>query len=247
MTNPFRLALFSLASTLISCTSSPSLRDTTMSTSPDIQTARWAVKWWKPRHEEKLKAKEDMGQVDLVFLGDSITHAWDNGGKKTWDQFYGKRKALNLGFSGDRTEHVLWRLEHGAVEGIDPKLLVLMIGTNNAGHREEPSKFTAIGIKAILDDLETRLPNTKILLLAIFPRGRDDKDKLRKLTMGTNEIIKTYADNERVHYLSINDLFLDKNRVLQKSVMKDLLHPNTDQYKVWAEAIEPKVKQLMGQ
>ena len=133
-----------------SCSSS-SLKNTTISTTACVQTAKWAVKWWKPRHEEKLALKENMGQVDLVFLGDSITHAWDNCGKKTWDQYYAKRHALNLGFSGDRTEHVLWRLENGAVEGINPKLLVLMIGTNNAGHREEPSKFTAIGIKAISD------------------------------------------------------------------------------------------------
>ena len=229
-----------------SCSSS-SLKNTTISTTPCVQTAKWAVKWWKPRHEEKLALKEKMGQVDLVFLGDSITHAWDNGGKKTWDQYYAKRNALNLGFSGDRTEHVLWRLENGAVANIDPKLLVLMIGTNNAGHREEPSKFTAIGIKAILDDLRTRLPNTKVLMLAIFPRGATDKDPLRKLNMATNDIIKDYADNERVHFLSINNNFLTKDRKLEKSVMKDLLHPNADQYKVWAEAIEPKVQELMGE
>ena len=218
-----------------------------LSTTPAVQTAKWAVKWWMPRHKQKLEEKKKLGKVDLVFLGDSITHAWDNKGKKIWNEYYAKRNALNIGFSGDRTEHVLWRLQNGAVEGIEPKLLVLMIGTNNAGHRKEKSELTAKGIKAILDDLKVRLPKTKVLMLAIFPRGKDDNDPLRKLNMETNKIIKTYADGKRVHWFDFNSKFLDENRVLQKTVMRDLLHPNPDQYKVWAETIEPKVKELMGE
>jgi lysophospholipase L1-like esterase len=218
-----------------------------LSITPVVQDARWAVKWWMPRHKEKIALKNKMGKVDLVFLGDSITHAWDKQGKKVWTEFYEKRNALNIGFSGDRTEHVLWRLQNGAVEAIEPKCLVLMIGTNNAGHRKEKSELTAKGIKAILDDLKVRLPKTKILMLAIFPRGKDDNDALRKLNMATNNIIKTYADDKSVFWLDFNDKFLDDKRVLQRSVMKDLLHPNGNQYKVWAEAIEPKVKELMGE
>ena len=221
--------------------------DDKISTTPVIQKAKWAQKWWMPRHKEKIETKKKMEKVDLVFLGDSITHAWDKKekGRDIWEQYYTKRNALNIGFSGDRTEHVLWRLQNGAVDDIEPKLLVIMIGTNNAGHRKEKSELTAKGIKAILDDLKVRLPKTKILMLAIFPRGKDDNDRLRKLNMGTNKIIKTYADGKHIHWLDINSKFLDGNRVLQKSVMRDLLHPNKNQYKVWAEAIEPKVKELM--
>jgi len=186
--------------------------------------------------------------VDLVLIGDSITHAWDNRRKAgaTWDKYYAKRNALNLGFSGDRTEHVIWRLQHGAVDGISPKLAVIMIGTNNAGRREK-SEHTAMGVNVILQELKKRLPKTKVLLLAIFPRGKDDNDPLRKLNMGTNKIIKGYADNKRVFFMDINAEFLDKDRVLSKSIMPDLLHPNGKGYEIWAKAIEPKVKQFMGE
>ncbi|MEH6582069.1 MAG: GDSL-type esterase/lipase family protein [Halioglobus sp.] len=203
--------------------------------------------WWISRHQQKLKEKQALGNVQLVFLGDSITHSWEKRGKAAWDRFYRDRNALNLGYSGDKTENVLWRLQNGEVEGIDPSLLVLMIGTNNAGHRMEPSQETADGIKAILDELALRLPSTKVLLLAIFPRGKDDSNPYRQLTMGTNEIIKGFADGQRVHWLNINGEFLDENRILQRSVMSDLLHPNADQYTVWATAIEPMVQQLMAE
>lgn len=212
----------------------------------EAQTDPWTKNWWMPRHEAKLALKVKMEQVDLVFLGDSITHAFDNKGKAVWQQYYQARNSLNLGFSGDRTENVLWRLENGAVDNIDPKLLVLMIGTNNTGHRQDSPKDTALGIKTILSELESRLPNTKVLLLAVFPRGATLDDPLRKINDDINNIIKTYGDDERVHYLDINRIFLDESGSLSRSVMKDLLHPNKEQYKNWAMTIEPHVKQLMA-
>jgi len=218
------------------------------SCTPEVQTARWAVKWWKKRHEEKLAHKKKLGKVDLLWIGDSITHAFDQkSGNEVWKKYYEKRNALNLGFSGDRTENVLWRLQNGAIDDIAPKLAIVMIGTNNAGHRKEKSEETAMGIKAILDELKTRLPKMKILLLAIFPRGADDNDKLRKLNQGTNKIICKYADDKTVFFLDINEKFLDKDRKLPKSIMPDRLHPNKKGYEIWAEAIEPTVKKLMGE
>ncbi|NQY37220.1 MAG: transporter substrate-binding domain-containing protein [Alteromonadaceae bacterium] len=220
-------------------------KEAPLSILPDVQREVWAIKWWMPRHQEKLALKEKMGQVDLVFLGDSITHAWDNKGKDVWNEYYSNRNALNIGFSADRTEHVLWRLNNGAVDGIDPKLLVLMIGTNNTGHRQDKPENTALGIKEILDTIEHKLPNTKVLLLAVFPRGSSLNDPLRKINDDINNIIKNFHDGKQIHYLNINHLFLDDNGILSKSVMKDLLHPNKDQYTVWAKAIEPKIKELM--
>ena len=214
---------------------------------PAVQTAAWAKPWWLPRHEQKLAEKAKMGQVDLLMIGDSITHGWETKGKKVWEQFYGSRHALNLGFSGDRTEHVLWRLEHGEVDGISPKLVVLMIGTNNTGHRQDPPKETAAGIKAIIDQLRARLPKTKILLLAIFPRGRDANNRLRKINEAINNIIQGFADNKTVFYLNINDKFLEPDGTLPKSIMPDLLHPNADGYRIWAEAMEPTIRKLMGE
>lgn len=203
--------------------------------------------WWLPRHKAKLAEKRAMDRVDLVFLGDSITHAWDEIGLPVWQQFYQPRNALNLGFNGDRTEHVLWRLEHGALDNIDPKLLVLLIGTNNTGHRQDEPEETALGIQAILSLLANKLPNTKVLLLAIFPRSAKPTQRLRVMNEQVNRLIQGYADNERVFYLDINPHFLDDKGNLSSVVMSDYLHPNADQYAIWAEVIEPSVSQLMGE
>lgn len=214
---------------------------------PEVQTAKWAVKWWMPRHEQKLADLKKQEKVDLLMIGDSITHGWEGRGKKVWDEFYADRNAFNIGFSGDRTEQVIWRLQHGAVEDISPKLAIVMIGTNNAGHRQDEVRHTAAGIQAILKELKKRLPKTKVLLLAIFPRGKDGNDKLRKLNDSTNKIVSAYADDQHVFYLDINDTFLTDEGVLTKEVMPDLLHPHEKGYRMWAKAMEPTVKKLLGE
>ena len=214
---------------------------------PDVQTAQWAVKWWMPRHEAKLAQRKSMKQLDLLMVGDSITHGWENKGKPVWDQFYASRNALNIGFSGDRTEHVIWRFQNGAIDDINPKLAVLMIGTNNTGHRKENPEHTAIGIRRVIDELHLRLPNTKLLLLGVFPRGADKEDELRKINDQINEIISGYADEKKVWYLDISDQFLEDSNVLPKSLMPDLLHPNEKGYEVWANAMEPMIKKLLGE
>ncbi len=215
---------------------------------PEVQTADWAKSWWMQRHDQKLAELKAQHKVDLLLIGDSITHGWENGNaRKVWDKYYANRNALNLGFSGDRTEQVLWRFEHGEIAGISPKLAIVMIGTNNAGHRQEQPAHTAAGIKAIVGQLRDRLPKTKILLLGIFPRGKDDTDALRRLNLATNRIIADYADDKNVFYLDISKAFLEDDGVLPKSIMPDLLHPNDKGYHLWAEAMEPKVKELMGE
>ena len=215
---------------------------------PEVQTAQWAQSWWMARHKEKVEAvKQRQGEVDLLWIGDSITHGWENTGKAVWDEYYGKRKAFNIGFSGDRTEQVIWRLQHGEVEGISPKLAVMMIGTNNTGHRQDPAEETAAGVKAILDELKARLPKTKVLLLAIFPRGATPDDPLRKLNAEINEKLAKMDDGERVFYLDINSTFLERDGTLPRTVMPDLLHPNAEGYSMWARAIEPHVRRLMGE
>jgi lysophospholipase L1-like esterase len=197
------------------------------------------------------------GPVDLVFIGDSITQGWENAGKSVWSEFYAKRNAVNLGIGGDRTQHVLWRLDHGNIDGINPKLAVLMIGTNNSG--TNTSEEIAAGVKAIVDKLRAKLPNTKVLVLGIFPRadnfdaakkkvekGAKD-DAKRKINERANEIIKNLADNKTVYYLDIGPKFLESDGTLSRDVMPDLLHLNEKSYRTWAEAIEPKVKELMGE
>lgn len=202
--------------------------------------------WWLPRHEEKLAEKDAMERVDLVFLGDSITQAWEKEGADVWQTFYQPRHALNLGFNGDKTENVLWRLAHGEVDNIQPKLLVLLIGTNNAGHRMDKAEDTALGVKQILSVLAEKLPQTKILLLAIFPRSAKPTQKLRMLNEQVNQIIRTYADDEKVFFRDINQVFLDEKGRLTSNIMSDFLHPNASQYQIFAEAIEPYIVELMA-
>ncbi|MBB3210088.1 beta-glucosidase [Rhodopirellula rubra] len=213
---------------------------------PEVQTAEWAVQWWGSRHEQKLKELAEMQKVDLLMVGDSITHGWESAGKKVWDQYYAHRNAFNIGFSGDRTEQVLWRFENGEIEGISPKAAVVMIGTNNTGHRQDDPDETAAGVKAILDKLNAKSPDTKILLLAIFPRGESPDDKLRKINDAINERIREFADGNNIVYLDISDKFLAEDGTLPKEIMPDRLHPNPRGYAIWAEAIEPTLAKLMG-
>jgi len=214
---------------------------------PEVQTAEWAVKWWMPRHKQKLADMKKRDKVDLLMIGDSITHGWEGRGKKVWKEYYADRNAFNIGFSGDRTENVLWRLKHGAIDGISPELAVVMIGTNNTGHRQDPAEETAAGIRAIIDELKKQLPETKILLLAIFPRGASPDDPLRKLNTEINDIVAGFDDHKRVYFLNINDEFLQEDGTLPESVMPDLLHPHEAGYRTWAEAMEPAVARLPGE
>lgn len=211
---------------------------------PATLQEEWAVEWWMPRHEDKLN-EEDREKAKLLFIGDSITHGWETDGKKVWNEYYADIGGYNIGFSGDRTENVLWRFQHGELEGINPKLAILMIGTNNTGHRQDPAACTAKGIEMILKELTERLPETKILLLAIFPREASPDGELRQLNSEINERIEKFADQERIHFLNINDTFLDENGVLSEEIMPDLLHPNEYGYRLWAEAMQPKLESLL--
>jgi len=204
--------------------------------------------WWKTRFEQKT-ALAKQGGWELVFLGDSITHGWEGAGKKVWEENFGTYKALNLGYGGDRTEHVLWRLENGELEGYQPKLLVLMIGTNNTGHRDavqEKPEDTAAGIRLILDVIARKSPTTKVLLLGIFPRGATPTDHLRVRNDRVNAIIKGYADGQRVIYMDLSPQMLEPDGTLTREMMPDLLHPKEKGYGIWAQAILPTIKETLG-
>lgn len=200
----------------------------------------------KERHE-RFNTISKEGKAKLVFVGDSITEGWEGGGREVWDKFYGKRNAANFGVSGDRTEHVLWRLDHGNFDGLSPDLVVIMIGTNNTGHRQDKAEDTAEGIKLIIERIQAKCPKAKILLLAVFPRGEQPTDPLRKLNEGINAIIKDYADNKRVFYKDIASAFLGEGGKLTKDIMPDFLHLTPEGYKRWADAIESDVAKLLGE
>ncbi|MBA5869047.1 MAG: acetylglucosamine-6-sulfatase [Nitrospira sp. CR2.1] len=200
--------------------------------------------WWTERHDRTV-SRLHQGQVDLLFIGDSITQGWEEDGRPVWDRYYAHRRAVNLGFNSDQTENVLWRLQHGELDGITPKLAIVMIGTNNATIREDPPEHTAVGIQAILTTLRMSLPETKILLLAIFPRSASADDPLRRVNDAVNERLSTFADQRRVFFLNLNRRFLDGGGRLSPEIMPDLLHPSALGYRLWAEGMEALVKQLL--
>lgn len=200
--------------------------------------------WWQKR-QEGFNARIKQGNADLLFIGDSITHGWEGEGKDVWQKYYAKRNAVNLGIGGDQTQHVLWRLDHGNLDGISPKLAVLMIGTNNSGSNT-PEEIAA-GVKAIVEKLQAKLPQTKVLVLAIFPRGENNDNPQRKVNAKANEIIAKLANDKTVFYLDIGPKFTAADGTLSKTIMPDLLHLTPKSYEIWAEAIEPTVAKLMGE
>lgn len=199
---------------------------------------------WMTRHESFNK-RVAQGNVDLIFIGDSITQGWEGKGKKVWEQFYGKRNAVNLGIGGDRTQHVIWRLDHGNVKDISPKAAVIMIGTNNSG--SNTSEQIADGVEAIVKQLRTKLPETKILLLGIFPRGENRDDRRRQVNEGANQRFARLHDGEHVHFLDIGQKFLQDDGTLTREIMPDLLHLSEKGYTIWAEAIEGKLSTLLDE
>jgi beta-glucosidase len=209
--------------------------------------------WWMPRHNA-IVDRVKQGNVDIIMIGDSITHGWDGAGKTVWDKYYANRNAVNMGFGGDQTQHVIWRLQNGEIDNINPKLAVVMIGTNNSGGDYTPEQV-ADGVKAIVCELKTKLPNTKILLLAIFPRATiglpNDKDGPYNPQWERNDkatkLFAKVADNKTIFYLDINKKFLNKKGELPRDVMPDLLHPNEKGYEIWAKAMEPMIVKLTGE
>ena len=196
------------------------------------------------------------GDVDLLWVGDSITHFWEGKGKEVWDKYYSERKAMNFAISGDRTGHVLWRMENSPMDKISPKMTVVMIGTNNIGHKKDNGEMhstpaqTVEGIQMIVDRLKGFYPETKILLLEVFPRGNKADDPLRQAVNEINKGLEAiYANGavENVQLYSINDLFLTKDGELPKEIMPDFLHPSQEGYEIWAKAIEPMIADGLGE
>lgn len=197
-----------------------------------------------PHRHDAFMEDIKKGSNDLVFIGDSITDGWRGGGKKVWDEAFGPLKPLNLGIGGDRTQHVIWRLRNGELDGYEAKLAVIMIGTNNGADSKED---VAAGVTVIVKEFLKRQPKAKVLLLGIFPRGAKANDGGRAKNNQVNQIIAKLDDGGKtVKYLDIGDKFLDANKDLPKDIMPDALHPNAKGYQIWADAILPTVKEMMG-
>ena len=204
-----------------------------------IPTHRLSEQWWADRHQEILD-RVQQGNVDIIFLGDSITHGWI-WCQNIWGQYFGTN-AVNMGFGGDGTQHALWRIENGEVDGISPDVAVVNIGHNNTPSGSPQQIGDAI--KAICLDLREKLPDTEILLLGIFP-AREPDDPIRETITQTNIIASEIAHCEMIHYLDIGDQFLLPDGSVDPALMSDLIHPTGAGYQVWAEAMAPLLAELM--
>ncbi len=198
---------------------------------------------WMKRHDS-FNSRVAKGSVDLIFIGDSITQGWEGSGRGVWKKYYGKRNTVNLGIGGDRTQHVIWRLENGNLYRIKPKAAVIMIGTNNSIC--DSSTQIADGVRTIVNRIKTTTPQTTILILAIFPRGRDAGDDRRQINEDANRKIAKLANGKQVHYLDIGDKFLAEDQTLSPEIMPDLLHLSSEGYRIWASSIESSLKRFMG-
>lgn len=201
---------------------------------------------WKQREDLlKKRVREATDASKIAFIGDSITQGWEGRGRRVWQKHYQDRGAVNLGISGDRTEHVIWRLQHaGGFEKYHPEAVVVMIGTNNTGHfMQEPSEVAA-GVERIIEIISEQSPDTEIILHGLFPRGRTPHEIDRLNNVAINQRIRRLADREQVHWLDIGDVFLAADGTLPEEIMPDALHLSEQGYQRWAEALEPKLKEL---
>jgi lysophospholipase L1-like esterase len=203
----------------------------------------------------KIAERAKKGNVDVMFLGDSITQGWEGAGKAVWAKDFASWNPGNFGIGGDRTQHVLWRLTEGkTLEGVNPKVCVMMIGTNNAG--SNTAEEIAAGVAAIVSELRKQRPDMKILVLGVFPRsGKSPKDlkdpskvmaeELHKKVPEINKLVSKLADGKSVHYLDIGGKFLDSEGSLPKEIMPDFLHLSGKGYQIWADAIKSQVGDLL--
>jgi lysophospholipase L1-like esterase len=199
---------------------------------------------WLARHEAYV-AEAKKGGVDILFLGDSITDGWrwDAGGKAIWDNTFAPRHAANFGIGYDRIQNVLWRIENGELDGIKPRVVVVLIGTNNHGYEDngQPRNRTPEiieGVSNLVRRIQFHLPQTRILLFGVFPRG-EKNDPIRAQVKAVNAGLATLADGDKVKFLDIGQKFLWPNGTLPRELFPDLLHPNSRGYQIWADALVP--------
>ena len=197
------------------------------------------------RTDEVLKRAMDApGAYDIAFIGDSITQGWEGAGKNVWQKFYGHRKCINFGVGGDRTQHVLWRFEHGQLVGLKAKATVLMIGTNNSNKEDNTEADILEGVQAIVKQIRERMPDTKLILCGIFPRGKTFSPQRGKI-LQINQALEKMDDGKTIFYSDFGSKMIEADGSIAPGMMRDALHPGEAGYEIWAQAIEPKLKQLL--
>lgn len=214
---------------------------------PVTQNREWGGYNWEKRHKS-LCALVKERKPALVFIGDSITHRMGGEPNDTrdnvWHKYYAPRNAVNLGFGWDRTENALWRIQHGELDGAEPKVAVVLIGINNR-NINTPAEI-ATGVRAICSEIHQRTPKTNILLLGVFPSG-EKPDAGRKKTQDLNDLLAAFNGQDNITFLDIGSKFLNADGTISQELMGDFLHPTEKGYAIWAEAMEPTLRKLLGE
>lgn len=200
-----------------------------------------SIKTWEKYHAEDTVVAE-YEQVDVLFVGDSITAGWD---WQIWQKNFTPLKAANFGIGGDNTGNVLWRLQHGAVGNLQPKLIVLLIGVNNIGGLQESPEQAGDGVTRVVQQLQLAWPNSKILLNAVFPFEQNPKSPNRAKVKQLNKIISKLGNNKTIFFKDYGPLLLNKDGSISSEIMQDFLHPTSKGYQVWADAMTPDITALL--
>jgi lysophospholipase L1-like esterase len=235
--------------------SPPSAAAASQKTSQADQPQPQANPLFMAAHQALLE-KKNQGVIDVYFLGDSITRRWQGTDypehKKNWDQNFFGWNAANFGWGGDSTQNVLWRLQNGELDGVNPKIVVLMIGTNNLGNvtssNEIPARTEQVtrGIRAIIDAIQERAPAAKIVLMGITPRNDQNRINFMPAIDAINSRIAEFADGKSIVFLNISDRLTDRDGKLLEGVTEDGLHLSVKGYQIWADALKPLFTQWLG-
>ena len=223
-----------------------------------VPISRMDLPWWRKRFEASLRQVRD-SHAELVWLGDSITQNWERKGPQPWADYqpiwqreYGRYHPLNLGFIGDTTSSVLWRLDHGQVQGLAPKVLILLIGANNLGRPHWGAHLTVPGIEAVVDKVHELLPHTHVLLLEVLPSRRSAWISAETLKINA-ALASRYAQSQRVSFMDVGHVLLDAQGQPDPALYLEghephqtvLLHPDAQGMERIAQAIAPTVERLM--
>jgi len=199
--------------------------------------ADWLDGWWMPRHKQKI-VDSKRHQFDVVIFGDSIIHQFETVGINEWKALINYEEILNLGFSGDRTENVLWRIQHGELEHVSPSKIIILIGTNNTGHRFDDAQDTFLGIQSIIFEINNLLPHSEVILLGLLPRSKKPEHKFRIRNLEINELLAHWSSSqEEIQYYDIGELFAEIGAEVSNEIMPDALHLSERGYAILVNAL----------
>lgn len=203
----------------------------------------WAPGW--AGLHQKLLARTAQGGVDVMFLGDSLTMLWDKEGKTVWDARFAPLKAANYGIGGDSTRQVIWRLENGELDNLNPKLVVLMIGTNNiySDHNSGTDAEIVEGVAKIIGLIRTKSPAAKVLLLGVLPR---QNAFFTSRTAALNKELSAYASKNKIQFIDASEKFLNAEGAIAPALFKpDLIHLSAEGYQILGNTLHPAVIALL--